>query len=153
MNTWSQFPHEWVTALNSLLTKDFDYPIMQRRPVIKTGGFIAGFLFRWPFNAQAATIAEVIHLGPKWEKLKVSSEREAFLTIAHECVHVAQQARSAPSLPRRGVFYAWWLPRYLLLGIYACFRAWAHWRLCTPRDHPWEKPAYEFEDRLRFLLS
>ena len=150
---WSMFPHEWKDSLNTMLTQDLDYPIMQKRPRIKLGGFIAGFLYRWPFKAQAVTIAEVIHLGPRWEKLKVSSEREAFLTIAHECVHVAQQARSTPWLPRWAAFYAWWLPRYLFLYAWAVLRAWTHGKLYQQSFHPWEAPAYDFEAVLRFMLS
>ena len=149
---WSTFPLEWFSALNTALTRDFDYPLPQNKPRIVHGGFVAGFLFRWPFKVLAVTIAQTIHLSPRWEKLRLSSEREAFLTIAHETVHVAQQARSTPWLPRGAAFYGWWLPRYLLLGIYACLRAWTRLRLYQASTHPWERPAYAFEAKLRDVL-
>ena len=152
-NIWQRFPTEWIDALNEALVREFDFPIAGQRPRIVHGGFLMGVLSRWPFKAQAATITETINLSWRWDRLKLSSDREAFLTLGHETVHVCQQGRHAPWLPRWAAFWLRWLPAYLWLAVWGCVKAWTHWRPYQPsRDHRLEASAYDFEAWLRERL-
>ena len=94
-------------------------------------------------RVQAVTLNGTVHF--RKEELDYTTLEYRGL-LGHELYHVKQQREWKFGFPS-------WLAVYLALQLKACLGAWCRGKAFQPRLHPWELPAYEFEDGLMVELT
>lgn len=99
----------------------------------------------WPrlLRVQAVTLNQIVNLRCR---LPSDLDVDNLCLLAHELYHVKQQKEWRWGWPT-------WLLAYIIMQVGVCLWAWVRLRAATPRMHPWERPAYEFEDRVRRELQ
>lgn len=152
MATWmlnKGYSPEWLLKATTALRAHFPKAPMAPVPfdfmVVERSGPVCWF-FGTVLRQQAVTLNRRVYVTLR---AFGESDVDKFLLLSHEAYHVAQQRSWGRNLP---AFVAWGCA-YLALHAWSCLRVWVgEHRAWTPRDHSWERPAYEYEDEVWSLI-